>query len=522
MHRLLIICFNFALVSAVHSSTLHVPAQYSDIQSAITASVDGDTILVADGTYTGTGNRNISFQGKNIVLMSENGSDDTIIDCESLGAGFIIGQFEDSTLVIDGFTVTNAASGQGAGIYIWYSHPLVKNCRFLQNTANGAQAFGGAIYLHISLAKFEDCEIIGNSAVSSNVEAFGGGIHIYNSTCIFQNCLIADNLAQGQWAYGGGVYTRLSTPDFIDCEISGNSVEGTLFRRGAGMYLYESAPDLISCEIAYNFIDQPDYQGLGAGIFSRQSNSYIERSVIHHNSIDGYNAEGAGVFCHSNPAPTIVNCTIANNSVSGYSGVGAGVYLFFADTDFLNTIIFGNSGAAGLHYSGSSTIQYCNIAGNEGGSFSGTVPSALGNISRINANGDSCDVYNNLYLDPGLASPYYGIYHLQPGSVCIDAGDPSSPTDPDGSIVDIGRYYYDLVLYPPVVQGLDISIEGDNILLNWSELPNADSYNIYSSDVPYFDITGMTPIVNVNNNTYIDLSALSDASIFYIVTLVTE
>ena len=33
-------------------------------------------------------------------------------------------------------------------------------------------------------------------------------------------------------------------------------------------------------------------------------------------------------------------------------------------------------------------------------------------------------------------------FHLLPGSPCIDAGDPSSPNDPDGTIADMGAYYY--------------------------------------------------------------------------------
>ena len=34
-------------------------------------------------------------------------------------------------------------------------------------------------------------------------------------------------------------------------------------------------------------------------------------------------------------------------------------------------------------------------------------------------------------------------YHLQFGSPCIDAGDPASPPDPDGTRADMGALYYD-------------------------------------------------------------------------------
>lgn len=43
-----------------------------------------------------------------------------------------------------------------------------------------------------------------------------------------------------------------------------------------------------------------------------------------------------------------------------------------------------------------------------------------------------------LYVDPLFASRWDGIYTLQPESLCINAGDPSMPPDPDGSQADMG------------------------------------------------------------------------------------
>ncbi|MCE9594397.1 MAG: hypothetical protein K8S98_09395 [Planctomycetes bacterium] len=44
---------------------------------------------------------------------------------------------------------------------------------------------------------------------------------------------------------------------------------------------------------------------------------------------------------------------------------------------------------------------------------------------------------------PGLWSVANSDFHLAPLSVCIDAGNPASPLDPDGSIADIGAIPYD-------------------------------------------------------------------------------
>lgn len=69
-------------VSMLPANTVNVPSDAATIQEGINEAVDGDTVLVADGIYTGDGNRDIDFLGKAIVVMSENGPDSCIIDCQ--------------------------------------------------------------------------------------------------------------------------------------------------------------------------------------------------------------------------------------------------------------------------------------------------------------------------------------------------------------------------------------------------------------------------------------------------------
>lgn len=80
------------------------------IQAGIDTAIDGDTVLVADGTYTGDGNKNLDFTSKLITLCSEHGPVNCIIDCEGSGRGFSFDDGETSTSVLDGFTITNGQS----------------------------------------------------------------------------------------------------------------------------------------------------------------------------------------------------------------------------------------------------------------------------------------------------------------------------------------------------------------------------------------------------------------------------
>ena len=84
--------------------------------------------------------------------------------------------------------------------------------------------------------------------------------------------------------------------------------------------------------------------------------------------------------------------------------------------------------------------------------FSGDMPSGIGILSQTNANGDSCDAYSNIFLDPLLADIANGDFQItwanwpvadSTKSPCIDAGDPTSPYDPDNTISDIGALYFD-------------------------------------------------------------------------------
>jgi len=65
-----------APLAAQAQTTIYVPADFATIQAAITQARDGDTVSVAPGTYL----EHIDFLGKAIVLQSDAGPQQTIID----------------------------------------------------------------------------------------------------------------------------------------------------------------------------------------------------------------------------------------------------------------------------------------------------------------------------------------------------------------------------------------------------------------------------------------------------------
>ncbi len=126
------VCLCFLIPSFCFSTTHKVSSDYSIIQEAIEIAMDGDTILVAPGTYTGEGNREIEFLGKNVVVISEAGPEQTTIDGEGVGQyGFHIHQGEDHTALVQGFRIINVTGGtffNTGGIYIEDASPTIREC----------------------------------------------------------------------------------------------------------------------------------------------------------------------------------------------------------------------------------------------------------------------------------------------------------------------------------------------------------------------------------------------------------
>lgn len=111
------------------------------IQACIDAASDGDTVLVADGIYTGDGNRDIDFRGKVITVKSENDAENCIIDCEGTKEephrGFYFHSGESDKSIVDGFTIKNGygprnqyrdvSESVGGAVYCYNSSPKISN-----------------------------------------------------------------------------------------------------------------------------------------------------------------------------------------------------------------------------------------------------------------------------------------------------------------------------------------------------------------------------------------------------------
>jgi len=193
---------------------------FCSIQRGIDASVSGDEVLVAPGTY----NETINFHGKAITLRSSDGPDVTIIDATGLNDRVVqCTSGEGSDTVLQGFTLTGGqAPGDpgGGGMYNLNSSPMIIHCIIFGNTS-----------------------AIPNPAGSS----LGGGMANYNSSPSVINCVFRNNHVTG-WGGGGGMANYFSSnPQVVSSTFYGNDAPwGTA--PGGGIYnSADSSPAITNC-----------------------------------------------------------------------------------------------------------------------------------------------------------------------------------------------------------------------------------------------------------------------------------
>ncbi len=381
----------FGLTSS-NATTILVPADSATIQAGINGAVNGDTVLVADGTYTGYGNRDIDFSGKAVVVKSENGPEYTALDCGGSYAephrAAIFGSAEDSSSQLDGFTIRNGYGpfdfpggwSSGGGILcVNSSSPLIQNCVFEDNHAD---RYGGAIALHSSSPEVVGCVFRANS---SNYGA--GAVFVSNhSGPTIGSCAFENNVAP----FGAGLWSYLSDLELGNSNFEANAASN----KGGAVHINYSTINVSNCVFRGNTADN---SGGALNIYSSSEVS-LNNCLFTGNSSD----EGSGFYVFSSQVFS-VNCTYVRNST-----VENAVLRFNASPNsaIIRTIIaFSDMGEAIYVEGGVNTIECTDIFGNSGGDW-------VGSIAGYNG------VDGNLSVDPMFCDTSLGDYHLTSSSLC--------------------------------------------------------------------------------------------------------
>ncbi len=282
------------LFASIASAAIHrVPNEFGTIQAGIDACAERDTVLVAPGTYTGVGNRDLSFHGMNLVLISEAGAEATVIDCASTGRGieFVAGEGEGS--VFEGFTVKKGVAGHGSAIRVEGSAPHLRDLIIRECWLPGESSSGGAVYIASTELLVERVQFLDNRGFSYSGEIFNAGaLHCADAAVVLRDCAFWRNTlwvsdlnyyafgaARGPAvaAYGSGTL-RIESSVFIHNDAySGNGDH-------EGLAIYSEVPTtLVGCL----FYDHWHSWEQTAAVYATSSLA-VSRCLFAHNSLPLY------------------------------------------------------------------------------------------------------------------------------------------------------------------------------------------------------------------------------------------
>jgi cytoskeletal protein CcmA (bactofilin family) len=348
---LLIAKFFLFLSSLKAQDTLHVPSEFSEIQTAIDSSNNGDLILVADGIYY----ENINYNGKAITVASNfiidgdtNHINNTIIDGSQnvnpdSGSVVYFVSGEDTTSILKGFTITG-----GSGTLIVFP-------------GSETDRIAGGIFIDNSGSKMTHNRIVGNNAVMSIPGtdlrlAVGGGlgaVTVDPHSLLIENNLIDSNMVSSVGtAYGGGIVIVENSVGAYNVNISNNTITNNIvvstgveaedIAVSGGILCVMNRVTIINNNLSNNNINSVNLC-IGAGLTlagtSAEEDSRIESNIIINNSFQNAPCLGGGIHLSGANGVTVASNVIKNNSAT----VGGGLLLDTSVPFLSKNLIAGNA-----------------------------------------------------------------------------------------------------------------------------------------------------------------------------------
>ncbi len=421
MKKLTLLSTLLLAVITITAQIIHVPADQPTIQAGIDASSDGDTVLVAEGTYL----ENINFNGMAITVASEFSIDgdtshiaNTIIDGSEpddpdQGSVVTFNSDEDTTSVLYGFTITggsgtlilegstDAKGGGGimlnrSGAKLLYNYIEYNEVIYDKLTMGGGLTAGGPTTTQPWLILIGN-KIRHNKSVSTAYQANGGGLEVYCNLKMYNNEISYNMANGGEISLGGGAsligffgHIEVNVKDnkilhnysisngrseggglsvFFDIsgviannEISFNSVEtvSEQIGYGAGVLTNYASPDLV---VENNFVTDNYFVGgacYGGGLTIWHGGGTYQNNIIQNNS--GTNGGGVSIGFESDSVAILIN-----NTITGNEGVnGGGLFTLNIDAVVINTILWNNEATSGpeiYQVGGSLNVRYSNVQG---------------------------------------------------------------------------------------------------------------------------------------------------------------
>jgi len=415
------------------------------IIAAIDSAVTGDTIMLEDGTYSGSGNYNVDTGRKTLTITSQHGAASTIIDCQYLGPGLILqsaGEIGDTPTKLTNITIQHAALEPGHGaVYAPGPNVEVDGCVLNDNDTEALNC-GQSAWVRINNCTFQGNNyaavladlgsgvIIDSCVFAKNIRGaiinIQGSVSISNSSftenlltgaidCLSfgliqaTNCVFSNNVGYSGGAIDGEGYSSL---ELSGCTFTGNS---SVYGAGAINYL---GTDLLLQQC--NFIDNTA-AGPGGAVYSAGTSTF-DSCLFSGNSsaADGgaiYN-ETSDLIIGVESTAKVVNCAFFNNNAQG--GAGGGIANNGTALVECSTFTSNRAATAGGAIAGSATTLVDDILWGDTAPLvpevDAAAPASYSDIQSVHSG------VGNIRRDPQFINPAAGDLHLKPSSPCIGTG----------------------------------------------------------------------------------------------------
>jgi len=297
---------------------------------------------------------------------------------------------------------------------------------------------------------------------SGNTLGSGGTVEIDGLTLRFGK--VSGSGAGGR---GGAIYCNGVRAVISSCYLYINEA-----REGGAIYLRESRSLITNCVMFSNKAES------GAGLFLLRSDAILEKNTIN----DNFAALGGGML-FDNSSPEVRRCTVSHN----YRGPGSGIYIREGGRARISASIVSFGNGSGIYvdgYSSRPSIVCCDVYGNEGGNYEGSI-------------GDQTGIQGNISEDPLFCSPDQLLPTLGEGFAVGDG----SPCLPGRNLCvtligahGAGCHTLTTIRVDPegtgdaatIADAVDAAVAGDTIMLAPGIFTGPGNRDILSRGIPIF------------------------------------
>jgi hypothetical protein len=347
-------CAALVTMPPAWGATHRVPSEYATIQAGVDASVAGDTVLVAPGTYTDWEHRGLRsacvFLADGVILLSEAGPNATTIDMQGAGTGLADVVFSDqiasATTVMEGFTITGVMFARSGALVVGTGKITFRDCVFRDMDGGSFGAAGLVSWCDVDVI---DCEFRDLKCVTG-----GAGIVMSNESdlfvdgCLFTNCverainaLAQDNLIQEQ--------AVITNSTFI-----GNSEANSGGGGAIAIGIYQLGVTISNCY----FENNSAVSGGGAvGINAVGATSFAVQNCVFWDNRTTMGGGGGGALTTGGSGSVI------GNTFHGNTAFGAGPAAAFqvGSIQFKSNVVSGSIGAPAVYELSGVVNSSCNV-----------------------------------------------------------------------------------------------------------------------------------------------------------------